>query len=315
MSKEYAVVFMEGGLGKIVAATAAIRCLKKAYPDKKIVTVSGYPEVFDRNPHVYRTFRFNENKYLFEEYVKQGTIFERDPYHLDSYRFDEVSLVQAYCDAWGVEFDGSIVPELYLDAALDTITAKQMSDLRQQAKLPVLVVQYMGRSFKDQQSNVFLPSGRENIPLYEKVMQELCEKFVLVLMKLPDEPGVTVPKNVVTQKDPVHFVRWFGYIKNADGFLGVDSCGHHIAAAFRKPAVVCWGRTSHKNLGYRFHTNILGECEERPCNGFMKVPAPGWKCSHDFKCMKSITPEKVTSAVLNMFKQSTAQEEKENATT
>jgi len=306
---------MEGGLGKIVAATAAIRCLKKAHPEQKLVIVSGYPEVFDRSPHVYRTFRFNENKYLYEEYVKNGTIYERDPYHLDSYRFDEISLAQAFCECWGVEFDGSIVPELYLDPSVDTVTASQVQGLRQQTGLPVLVVQYMGRSMKDQQSNIYLPSGRENIPLYEKVLNNLCEKFVLIIMKLPDEPGVNVPKNVVTQKEPVHFVRWFGYIKNADGFLGVDSCGHHVAAAFKKPAVVCWGRTSHKNLGYRFHTNILGECNERPCNGFMKVPAPGWQCTKDFKCMHTITHERVTQAVLDMFKQSNAQEEKEHATT
>jgi len=300
MNRDFLVCFIEGGLGKVVAATAAIRCLKKANPDKKIVTVSGYPEVFDRNPNVHRTFGFNENKYLYGDYVKNGTILERDPYHLDSYRFDEVPLAQAYCESWGIAFDGNKKPELFLDDALMAITAKEIKDLKA-SNLPVAVVQYMGRSPMDQQSKTFIPTGRENADLFQKALTKLCGKMKFIIMKLPEEPKLAIPKNTVVLQNPVHFARWFGYIYNSDGVITVDSCSHHIAAAFKKPGVVCWGRTSSKSLGYEEQTNILGECEERPCGGFMKVPAHGWGCNHNFKCIKSITVDMLVDSIEQTF--------------
>jgi len=297
MNREYTVVFIEGGLGKVVAATAAIRNLKKAYPEKKLIVVSGYPEVFDRNPHVFRTFGFNQHKYLYNDYVKNGTIFERDPYHMDTYRFDECHLAQAFCDGWGIEFDGDPKPEIYLDDAVISVTRNELIPLKEDG-LPLIVVQYLGRSPVDQQSKTYIPTGRENLPLFEEVMNKLCGKVRMMVMKTPEEPTLKVAKNTVILNNAVHFSRWFGYMYNADGFLSIDSCSHHIAAAFNKPGVAVWGRTSEKNLGYAGQTNVLGTCEDRPCGGFMKVPAPGWECSHGFKCIKSVKADQIVDAVL-----------------
>ena len=48
----------------------------------------------------------------------------------------------------------------------------------------------------------------------------------------------------------------FGLVLVANKVLGIDSCVQHIAAALRKPAVVCWVTNSPTVFSYDIHTNI-----------------------------------------------------------
>jgi len=303
---EYLIVSIAGGIGKVISSTAAIRCLKKAYPDKKIIVLSGWPEVFDLNPHVYRTFRFNEYRHMYDDYAKSSTLLMDNPYHFDSYRHENKHIVETYCEAWGVEFDGDHLPELYLDEELLTIANKKIFDIRNQApNLPIIVTQYVGRLQKDETSGTFLPSGRECLPLFSVIMNKICQRCVLLVMKDADQPVINVPHNTLVTKNQIHFRHWMATMAFADGFLGIDSCGHHMAAAFKKPSIVLWGRTNYKNLGYEYPGMIHlvnDECPEAPCNGFINAPVLGWRCKHNYKCMKSFDADKVVEKIIENFK-------------
>jgi ADP-heptose:LPS heptosyltransferase len=48
----------------------------------------------------------------------------------------------------------------------------------------------------------------------------------------------------------------FALVNAADSFIAVDSLIPHIAYAFGKKGIVCWGSTSSKSLGYATMTNI-----------------------------------------------------------
>jgi hypothetical protein len=302
---EYLIVSIDGGLGKVIASTAAVRCLKKAHPDKKIIVLSGWPEVYDLNPHVYRTLRFNEYRHMYEDYAKKSTLLIENPYHLDSYRHDGKHLTESFCEAWQIEFDGNYFPEIYLDDELISVAHKKLIDIKTQTNgLPIIVVQYVGRMQKEESSSVFLPSGRENILLFNELMNKISDKCVMLIMKDADQPVVNVQKNTLLTKEQLHFRYWMATIAMADGFLGIDSCGHHMAAAFRKPAFVVWGRTDANALGYQY-PGVLhvrnSECDESPCNGIINAPIPGWKCKYNYKCMKAFNVEKLTEKICEHF--------------
>jgi len=53
-SDKYVVWHIEGGLGKNIAATALIEDVNKRYPDRKLIMVVSYPEIFLNNPHIHR---------------------------------------------------------------------------------------------------------------------------------------------------------------------------------------------------------------------------------------------------------------------
>ena len=54
---EYLVWHVEGGLGKNIAATSLLSSLKQKYPDRKIIMVVSYPEIFLNFPEVDRVYQ------------------------------------------------------------------------------------------------------------------------------------------------------------------------------------------------------------------------------------------------------------------
>ena len=48
------VFHIEGGIGKNIAATAVVATYKKAKPERNIIVVSAWPEVWTRNPDIAR---------------------------------------------------------------------------------------------------------------------------------------------------------------------------------------------------------------------------------------------------------------------
>ena len=50
--EKYVIWHIQGGLGKNVAATALIKDLKEKYPDRKLIMVVSWPEIFLNNPYI-----------------------------------------------------------------------------------------------------------------------------------------------------------------------------------------------------------------------------------------------------------------------
>ena len=66
-STKYVVWHIEGGLGKNVAATALISSVKKQHPDRKLILVVSYPEVFLNHPDIDRVYRIGMTSYFYED--------------------------------------------------------------------------------------------------------------------------------------------------------------------------------------------------------------------------------------------------------
>jgi hypothetical protein len=55
--EKFVVFHVEGGLGKNVASTAIIKNIYKKYPDRKLIVVCSFPEIFLNNPYIHRVYR------------------------------------------------------------------------------------------------------------------------------------------------------------------------------------------------------------------------------------------------------------------
>ena len=53
--KKYAIVQISGGLGKHIALTAGLQAIKNNYPDREIIAVVAWPELFANLPMVLET--------------------------------------------------------------------------------------------------------------------------------------------------------------------------------------------------------------------------------------------------------------------
>ena len=104
---ENVVFIVDGGLGKCIMATVVVRNIKKKYPDKKLIVICGYPDVFLNNPHVHKVYSFGNALYFYRDYIEdsKSLILKIEPYLHIKYLYREWHLTHAWCETLGVPFD------------------------------------------------------------------------------------------------------------------------------------------------------------------------------------------------------------------
>ncbi len=55
--EKYFIWHIQGGLGKNIAGTALVKTIKQTYPDRKLIMVTSWPEVYLNNPDVDRVYQ------------------------------------------------------------------------------------------------------------------------------------------------------------------------------------------------------------------------------------------------------------------
>ena len=106
--KKYCIFQVMGGLGKNIAATAVAQAIKKAHPDRELVCLVSWPELWANLPFVYRVFPLGNTQYFYEEYIegKDSLIFANEPYFTTTHVNKTHRLVESWCMMYGLEYQG-----------------------------------------------------------------------------------------------------------------------------------------------------------------------------------------------------------------
>ena len=98
--EKYLVWHIEGGLGKNIAATSLCQSIKETYPDRKLIMVVSYPEVFLNNPFIDRVYFINNRPYFYDNYIKDKDvlIFKQEPYNQTGHILKQKHLIESWCD-------------------------------------------------------------------------------------------------------------------------------------------------------------------------------------------------------------------------
>jgi hypothetical protein len=79
---KYSIFHIEGGLGKHVAATAVARAIKKNHPERDLIVVCAYPEIFINLDFISRVYDFFEvERYIHDFSNIQQVTHEDDKVH------------------------------------------------------------------------------------------------------------------------------------------------------------------------------------------------------------------------------------------
>ena len=65
----YSIFHVQGGLGKHVAATAVAQAIKNNHPDRKLIVVCAYPDIFINLNFVDRVFTLGNTSYFYQNYI------------------------------------------------------------------------------------------------------------------------------------------------------------------------------------------------------------------------------------------------------
>jgi hypothetical protein len=249
---KYAIFHIDGGCGKSIVGTAVVKSIKAAYPDRKLIVVTAYPEVFLHNPNVHRVYRFGNIPYFYDDYInnKDTKILRMEPYHSGELLYKKKSLAEIWCDVFGIPCI-DLKPEIFLTEREIIFTQNKL-----QKDGPLLIVQSSGGA--EQQGHPYSWS-RDLPPAFaQDIVNTVKDKFSKVLhIRRENQPAI---EGTLLLSD--NFRNLFCYISLADKLLCIDSFAQHAAAAFNKPATVGWISNSPVVFGHKIHNNIIASGDE-----------------------------------------------------
>lgn len=245
---KYIVFQIEGGIGKNVVATSVVRSISKTFPDRKIVIVTAYPDIWECNPRIFRIFQFGQTSYFYENFIneKDTILFLQEPYRHQDYIFKRKHITQVWCELCGVEWDGDI-PELYFTKLESDFVSTLINKDR-----PIFMIHPFGGS--ENQSHKY--SWARDMPpaLAQDVADHMSKDYRVIQIKRPDQISL---KNV--EYLSLNARQLALSLLESDKRFFIDSYMQHAAASFGLPSNVIWIANTPKTLGYSIHNNI--ECD------------------------------------------------------
>lgn len=242
---KYAIIEISGGIGKNIMATAVVSNIKQQYPDRQIVVIAAYPELYLYNPNVYRVFKFGSCPYFYNDYVKdKDCLFLcAEPYRASGYLKQDRHLVQAWCEANDIVYTSSKGQVLLNSIEISKAKSNINTDK------PLFMFQPNGGAVE--QPTIY--SWNRDIPFEQacQIADALKDKYHLIQpihekqTKIPGCEHITWPLRDL-----------FALFVHCQGFIGIDSFLQHLANCYDIPGTALWISNSPTVFGYDIHTNI-----------------------------------------------------------
>tara|TARA_R110001599_G_scaffold75912_2_gene207918 strand:- start:8786 stop:9670 length:885 start_codon:yes stop_codon:yes gene_type:complete len=252
---KYSIFHLEGGLGKHVAATAVAKAIKNNYPDRELIVVCAWPEVFLNLPFIDRVYRIGNTPYFYKDYIqeKDSLIFKHEPYFTTDHVHKRKSLIQNWIELYGMEFNGEL-PELKFN-----YRQEQFGFNKWKRDAPVLVMHTNGGPLKDQP---FPYSWTRDMPPYitQALVEQFKSKYHIIQVCRDESQAIAGVHEVVHQ--PMSNMELFYLMQMSNARILIDSSLQHAAAAMGMKSTVLWIGTSPTVFGYDGHDNIIADLGE-----------------------------------------------------
>jgi len=247
MEEKYIVWHIEGGLGKNIAATSLLNSLKEKYPERKIVVVASYPEIFLNQPTVYRAYRLGLTPYFYDDYIKNKDtiVFKHEPYYETHHILKNKHLIANWCKILDIEYKNQ-------SPVLNFNYLHQLNVSKWNREKPILLIQTNGGPLD---SNLTYSWTRDiPIDLAIQIVNKYRETHHIIQVCKPSSPKLEGAEII---DYPLSALELFPLLAVSDKRILIDSSLQHAAVALNAPSTVFWVGTSPKNFGYAFHNNIV----------------------------------------------------------
>jgi hypothetical protein len=260
---KYSIFHVQGGIGKHVAATAVAKAIKNNYPERQLIVVSAYPDIFINLDFVSRSYQLGNTSYFYQNYVqdKDSILFHHEPYYTTNHIHKRKRLIENWCDLYGIRYNGES-PIIKFNKLQFDVSKKFWSRSK-----PLMVIHTNGGMMTTDAKPY---SWTRDMP--EEVAQELVNHYskeyhIYQVTKI-NSPKLRGAESIfATQQQSLSLMELFSILLHSKKRILIDSCLQHAAAAMKKKSTVLWNGTSPKVFGYDIHDNI---CTDIPYN--FKLP-------------------------------------------
>jgi hypothetical protein len=253
--KKYSIFQIQGGLGKHIAATAVAQAIKNNHPDRELVVVCAWPELWASLPFVYRVFPLGNTSYFYDEYIegKDSLIFGNEPYFTTTHINKTLPLVESWCNLYQIKYNG--------EQPMVRINPEQKKAIRAfyEPKFegkPFLLIHTNGGLFTNERPF----SWARDMPfdVAEKAAKHFKKSHFIMQLTRPSSPKLA---DVFVRSEQLSNTELIGLVELTDKRLLIDSSLQHGAAAFGLPSTVLWNATSSVIFGHKLHNNIQAKAK------------------------------------------------------
>tara|TARA_B110000858_G_scaffold77830_1_gene90253 strand:- start:190 stop:1071 length:882 start_codon:yes stop_codon:yes gene_type:complete len=254
MSNKYFIWHIQGGLGKTVASTALVKDLKKKYPDRKLIIVTPWPEVYLNNLDVDKVYLLGSSPYFYQDYIegKDTIISKHEPYDQTDHIMKKKHLIHNWCDLMDIKYSSQlpIINPNYPQGMYLNIWKRDK---------PVVVLHTGGGPIEGQKYSY---SWTRDMPA--EIAQQLVSKYSKDYHMIQvTRPNGYVLEDVERLDQKMSNMELFSLLAASEKRFLIDSCLQHAAAALNLPTTVFWVGTSPKVFGYKTHNNIVANLPKR----------------------------------------------------
>jgi len=251
--KNYALFHIEGGLGKHVAATAVAKCIKNNHPDRELLVVCAYPEVFLNLNFIHKVFRLGNTPYFYQDYIKDKDtlIFKHEPYFTEDHIGKKLSLIENWCKLYKLDYLGE-TPELVFN-----VRQTQWGFRKWQRQRPVMVIQTNGGPLNQEMPY----SWTRDIPypVAQALVDYYAKDYHIIQVCRHEENKLSGCEHVMESMSNMEL---FSLLLSSQKRILIDSCLQHAASALGLKSTVLWIGTSPKLFGYDSHDNIIAQIND-----------------------------------------------------
>jgi hypothetical protein len=258
MANETCILTIQGGLGKHLYLTAAVQVLNNNYPDRDVICVVAWPELFASLPGVKRVYPLGGTQYFYDTYIedKDPLIFAQEVYFHTDHILQRSPLIETWCKVYGLKYNG--------EKPYVKINAEQKKAIRDfyQPKFegkPFLLIHTAGGLYTSERAY----SWARDMPIEvaTKVAQHFKKTHFIMQVCRPAAPKIEVD-GVFVRSEQLSNTELIGLLELTDKRLLIDSSLQHGAACFGLRSTVLWNATSPAIFGHSLHDNILAK--EKP---------------------------------------------------
>ena len=253
---KYCILQIAGGIGKHIAATAVAKCIKNNYPDRKLIVVCVYTEIFINISFVDRVYQLGNTSYFYQNYIrdKDSLIFQHEPYYTTDHIHKKLPLIENWCKLYNLKFNNE-KPELKFNNLQKNISREVWC----KGKKPVMVIHTNGGMMTTDAKPY---SWTRDMPfeLAQKIVDHYKDKYHIYQITKMNSPKLEDAYPIfATPESSLSLIELFSILIHSKKRILIDSCMQHAAAALRLPSTVLWNGTSPKVFGYEMHDNICTE--------------------------------------------------------
>ena len=247
---KYFVWHVQGGLGKNVAATSLCQDIKNAYPDRKLIMVVSWPEVFLNHPNIDRVYALGQCPHFYDDYIhqKDTMVYRHEPYNQSGHIHRKTHLIHNWCDLLGIEYKEQ-TPKVIINYAQQQLVGVWKRDK------PTMILHTNGGPIDGQK---YPYNWCRDIP--PELAQAIVDKFhkTFHIFQICRKDSVVL-ENVERVDQSLSNLELFSMLASSEKRVLIDSCLQHAAVSFNLPSTVLWVGTSPNVFGYKLHKNVIAK--------------------------------------------------------